>query len=317
MKRMLFLGLFITYAASAADLSVPSRKRTLDMGSLSQDGAVPKAPALIMLAAAVDTLECPEDSGSETEEFEDELMIIDDESDTAGPADDQPVMVAAQRVETVSRPEIGESEVKNARQYRERLENGRSRCIYRDCNKEFSKTNNALTHIRSVHLKQYRFFCDAIKCNFAANSISNLHKHQQRRHGAEKEFKCSFKDCDESFIAKYDLDIHIRKHRGEGFSCNKCDFKTYKRSTFLSHMDRTHGESKFNCDFPGCESSFVKKADLTRHKKLHVPKDERKLICPIENCEYRSNFAHDIERHLRNFHKKDPAAAKELVKSLK
>src|SRR3990167_1424589 len=243
----------------------------------------------------------PEDSGSETEEFEDELMIIDDESDIdpARSAENlQPAtIVSDERVETLSRPEINESQdelvlvEQDPRQYMQKLEAAKFICTYEGCNKEFYRPNNTLAHIRGVHLKQFKFHCHAPGCDFATSNSNSLSEHTQPRHEAPKKLICSVEGCNKSFVSKFDFDNHMREHRGEYLYCDHpgCDYKVFDSCSLQSHMDRKHKEANFKCDHPNCESKFHTKSDLARHKKCHLPMAERKLGCTQQECNHRFN----------------------------
>src|SRR3990167_7043730 len=207
-------------------------------------------------AAAVDVLE----SNSDSEIEDDELMIIDDESDTAGPADD---VTTAERVKAISRPEI------------------------RDLQVALDKPD------------QLKLHCSEPGCEFVTTNIKYLCSHFHRIHELDKAFKCD-QGCNKSFADKIAYEDHMRGHRGEYLCCDHigCEFRAQKYRTLQSHKIR-HGEASFKCDHPGCEAKpFHMNAELKRHKLSHLPMSERRFACTVQGCLFRSNSKTEMAKHM-------------------
>ena len=51
----------------------------------------------------------------------------------------------------------------------------------------------------------------------------------------------------------------------------------------------------FPCDIDGCVQTFDRQSDLTKHKKYHIPKDQRPFPC--RSCERALLFPKDLRRH--------------------
>lgn len=104
-------------------------------------------------------------------------------------------------------------------------------------------------------------------------------------------------------------------------------------------VEKIHENKKHKCTFPGCDRSFVRPAELLRHKRTHtnerpyvcgtckhefkrkdhlkshvlIHTDEKKYSC--KRCDYRTNRLDTLKRHFKTRHQKlggppEPSPAK-------
>ncbi|KAF5282620.1 hypothetical protein FQR65_LT14215 [Abscondita terminalis] len=126
----------------------------------------------------------------------------------------------------------------------------------RVCDYGCKSSKTLKTHL-SKHLGERAYGCDH---KTYTNYELQYHK---GIHSEEKAFKCGL--CDYSSNFSNDLKTHLRKHLDEpsyGYSCDKCNFKTYAKSL------------------------------LQRHKIVHS--DEKPLKCGL--CEYSCNFSNNLKK---------------------
>lgn len=91
----------------------------------------------------------------------------------------------------------------------------------------------------------------------------------------KREHQCTY--CKLLFSRKYYLDRHKRNHTGEKpFQCDHDDCnKKFSRPDYLIKHKLTHTKEKsFECDV--CSKKFGLNETLARHKRIHVPKCEKK-----------------------------------------
>ncbi|KAF2823597.1 hypothetical protein CC86DRAFT_356346 [Ophiobolus disseminans] len=141
-------------------------------------------------------------------------------------------------------------------------------CSHPDCDSVFNRKHNLTVHIRSVHEKQFKYFCtsDAL---------------QKSKHDDLKAWDGE-NACGAAFKAKSSLDQHVRsRHLGLG---NRKEIRKAAKSkkkaepTMLSMLtgvgyEQTRGVS---CLLPPCDVCFYMDRDLRRHlRATHaVPDDD-------------------------------------------
>lgn len=82
----------------------------------------------------------------------------------------------------------------------------------------------------------------------------------------------------------------------------KCDWpgcnKSYTRSNDATRHKRLHtGEKLSVCKEPGCNYRAIKKGDLAKHMLAHT--DERRFPCPEPGCAYKAQVISSLNLHLR------------------
>ena len=141
-----------------------------------------------------------------------------------------------------------------------KLEHTRVQCP--DCPLVFP-TPDALQRHRYIHQEDHRYKC-AI-CDKVCAFKSDLDMHILK-HGEEKRWFCSFKDCDRDFERKSDLTAHEITHSGEEHKCTfpKCTY-TNKDPRLVKRHHRVHTQEKtVKCTI--CPKTFTYYQQMKRHR---------------------------------------------------
>jgi DNA-directed RNA polymerase subunit RPC12/RpoP len=110
----------------------------------------------------------------------------------------------------------------------------------KECGKQFANPTNLKLHVKTVHLKEFRFSCEICGMGFTHMSHKRIH---MRGHTGERPYKCEI--CGESFRYKDRLRIHLRGHTGERpFVCDVCKKGFASRSKLKRH-EKIHEKSGF------------------------------------------------------------------------
>ncbi|XP_037532997.1 zinc finger protein ZFAT [Nematolebias whitei] len=113
---------------------------------------------------------------------------------------------------------------------------------------------------RLNHLKIFACeFCHKI-FKFRHSLVSHLRTHTQ-----EKPFHCPH--CDYASAIKANLNVHLRKHTGEKFSCEHCSFSCLSPGHLKVHIERVHQRVKQHCSF--CVKKYSDVKNLLKHMEKH------------------------------------------------
>ncbi|KAF9052352.1 hypothetical protein BDZ89DRAFT_939604 [Hymenopellis radicata] len=146
-------------------------------------------------------------------------------------------------------------------------------CYWKGCKRHgsngFASKQKICRHLQS-HTGHRPFQCEICKQNFS--EAATLQQHM-RRHTLEKPYACDHAGCGKRFAIAGALTIHKRTHNGEKpFKCTYCD-RAFTESSNLSKHLRTHtGARPYPCTEPGCNKSFARPDQLTRHRSIHNKK---------------------------------------------
>lgn len=67
-----------------------------------------------------------------------------------------------------------------------------------------------------------------------------------------------------------------RNDRTTRYTCIICPYSAYDRSKMRTHIRRHLGEKPFKCTFVGCDTTFVRWAEIKRHLKIKHKKETSK-----------------------------------------
>ena len=152
-------------------------------------------------------------------------------------------------------------------------------------------------HIVTMHTVQ-SFPCD--QCGHIARTKGKLRLHIKIMHDNRKPFVCKEQNgfCD--FIGKGQgkLDMHIRKkHTGEKFLCDQCDFEAWTNANIMHHKQIVHEGLRFECKH--CPASYATKRGLYIHSDRHKGKS-----FPCQTCEYQATTTGNLKVHKNAKHDK-------------
>jgi len=171
-------------------------------------------------------------------------------------------------------------------------------------------------HMDEKHGKQL-FQCSV--CGEKVKSKSALYNHKVRDHS---QFVCSIchieetskylmtkhfathtgsdetnSACDQcTFVGKNkrSLQYHQKKHKGEYYFCQKCDYSSPTLEQLKSHSNFKHGESRFECEH--CHLKFKANWILMQHRdRKHSNTSGETFSC--EKCDFSSTSTVKIQSH--------------------
>lgn len=164
-------------------------------------------------------------------------------------------------------------------------------CNY--CDKKFLGSNDLRKHIRT-HTNERPYICG--ECHQGFKQAGTLSNHIKSIHSKMNDlFVCYL--CNQSFVLKDRLKLHLRKHTGEKpYQCQLCN-KTFARGSQLNQHQRVHDKLKpFACDM--CEARFTCSQNLRLHQNSHM--NVKPYTCEL--CGNRFTRRDALRKHFRNFH---------------
>lgn len=203
------------------------------------------------------------------------------------------------------------------------------------CGKKMTKKHLMSVHVQRHIPKEHRersFECELCHQMYLTKSGLRAHKSHSHKSPTAENHLCS---CGKLFISKARLYYHIRyvhnrhehespcphcgkvvhnsfikqhiriNHTEDGqknYMCNVCGKQfDYKRR--LTVHQKSHGEWKFVCDYPGCEKKFYINTQLTQHKKITHLK-QTNFSCPHPGCGKGFFFSWKLNLHYKICHEK-------------
>lgn len=190
------------------------------------------------------------------------------------------------------------------------------------CDKKFYRSDHCKEHSnacnRSVDNSEKFFSCSV--CLFTFQREDTFKKHLETAHVGVSESTVEYASRADEYAQKYskvrkfaDLDAekiiekptcdvckkifrneqslskHISLfHSNQSYVCDQCGATFIHRSTKISHMSKVHGMKKpFECSYPDCGFSCLKKDRFTAHIEKHENPDKM-FPCPICQQEFKS-----------------------------
>ena len=108
------------------------------------------------------------------------------------------------------------------------------------CGRTFALASSLTRHMYDH--EQHHFNCDS--CDYTAHFESELQAHKVV-HRKNPAFQCMVKNCGKWFRRKWELTMHVKKHDGEKYKCNECEFTTNLEKHLKEHK-RKHSD---NCPY--------------------------------------------------------------------
>ena len=113
----------------------------------------------------------------------------------------------------------------------------------------------------------------------------------------EEEAEPESDDDMETLIDDDDQDVEKEEPTDEdSVFCKICGpSKIFKKTSLPNHMKNFHKNKDINCEVPGCDAKFKKKADMKKHVR-HVHNNEKSL------CVQCGDSFKDLNYHMKVFH---------------
>ena len=119
------------------------------------------------------------------------------------------------------------------------------------CSRTFALASSLTRHMYDHEEKCFK--CDS--CDYSSHFASELevHKIVHRKHPS---YKCMHANCGKWFQRKWDLNLHLQKHKGKMLKCNHngCTFSTATKKQLKEHQKNHLDDFPYECKI--CHKSF-------------------------------------------------------------
>ena len=120
------------------------------------------------------------------------------------------------------------------------------------------------------------------------------------------EIRCA--KCEYKCASIFDLSIHNQDEHQEDkdkglFICPICNFSTTHRKSLKNHIKRKHETAKVNC--PECRRLICEDKLSDHIANSHSGEIKKKYKCTHEDCEFKSNHATSLYKHIQTKHPSD------------
>ena len=128
------------------------------------------------------------------------------------------------------------------------------------CNRTFALASSLTRHMYEHEDK--RFKCDS--CEFSSHFASALEVHKIV-HRTNPSYQCMNANCGKWFRRKWDLNLHLQKHKGTEHKCdhNGCTFTTATEKQLKEHKKRHTDDYPHECKI--CHKGFKYRSGLKCH----------------------------------------------------
>jgi KRAB domain-containing zinc finger protein len=176
------------------------------------------------------------------------------------------------------------------------------------CGKEFKNARRLNSHML-VHThaesESKKFKCEI--CDKGFNYSGDLLRHK-RTHNNIKPYKCTFPNCNKSFVQSYALKLHVDVHNQVRFKCDKCGSEFSVKATLKNHMAKClnggsreyqSNREKYKCFVEECSREFSSRKYLSVHlERIHQIKIENFETTCLE-CHMVFENVGDYSKHVR------------------
>ena len=129
------------------------------------------------------------------------------------------------------------------------------------CNRTFALASSLTRHMYEHEEK--RFKCDS--CDYSSHFASELEVHKIV-HRKNPSHQCMHANCGKWFWRKWDLSLHLQKHKGTELKCdhNGCTFTTSTKKQLKEHQKRHTDDFPHECKI--CHKGFRYRSGLKHHR---------------------------------------------------
>ena len=129
------------------------------------------------------------------------------------------------------------------------------------CNCTFALASSLTRHMYEHEDKCFN--CDS--CNFSSHFASELEVHKIV-HRRNPSYQCMYANCGKWFRRKWDLNLHLQKHKGTEVKCDydNCKFTTSTKKQLKEHQKKHTDDFPHKCKI--CHKAFRYRSGLKRHR---------------------------------------------------
>eukprot|EP01114_Cavostelium_apophysatum_P007623 TRINITY_DN1976_c0_g1_i1.p1 TRINITY_DN1976_c0_g1~~TRINITY_DN1976_c0_g1_i1.p1 ORF type:complete len:698 (-),score=161.84 TRINITY_DN1976_c0_g1_i1:23-1996(-) len=186
-------------------------------------------------------------------------------------------------------------------------------CDFEGCTLTFAKEQQMIVHKRKHFPEAGKpLKCEHPGCDMAFNYPSELKTHSKshlpktpKPRAMPIKHLCTEEGCGEGFTSREKFQNHMKSAHSVDAVRETCPICKGSFVAVSLHMQRTHSNSMFFCDYEGCSSAFSTKGNLVVHLQTCHETQERIFHCTVEGCEHAFYRQSNLDQHLKLHEKGD------------
>lgn len=173
---------------------------------------------------------------------------------------------------------------------------------------EFKNFTTLRTHLWRLHKVDIDLFACEL-CNFKTPILSRLKNFHEKIHSDERNFKCSFQDCQQSFKNSQQLKNHFEVHKRsqakaiadtkadeKKFKCEECDYSTNDHNAFRRHKSQHSNHHQYKC--PTCDYTSIQSSTYRKHLERQHPDLAESLLFKCTMCKFTTISKGKFDGHI-------------------
>ena len=188
------------------------------------------------------------------------------------------------------------------------------------CDKEFSRRNNMMSHVRIIHLNKRNYKCEETSCDRAFGTPSKLSHHLKAVHGKEVDLKTLYgvskskklsglktRQPSEEIVSFFNsFDSELKRGPDGKLNCvwENCPFTAKHPAKVKLHVETVHLKlRRWKCDLcakDGVQASEVPSFTTKSHLESHIDSIHKRLrpyVCEI--CGLSFTRAYNLTTHMK------------------